>query len=573
MKINLKLISLTFCFLFSSFLLAAEKEDAIFRAMEDELQRSVQQLTIEEMSSPYFLSYRIRDYQTVNITARYGALVKEEISNDCFLYIDLRVGDYTLDNSNYYDTWRDIWKSRIEIVEEDDYNAIRHALWLKTDKAYKSALESLARKKAYLQSHPVKEEIADFARVEPYSYFGEAAKLDVKPSDQTAIIQEAGRVLDEFPKLQEWKIEYTASAINQWYINSEGSKNRTGNLYHILEISATAQAEDGQRLTNFRQYLTTKREDLPTLPELLADVRSLGEELEKVVNAPVLDEYVGPVLFTDFAAAQLLSQIMVKQLALPRDPLLSEDWMHQYFPVGKLAGKVKRRLFPEFVSIADEPLRTKWEDHSLVGTRVVDDEGVKCQNITLIDKGRLMTLPLGRQPTKKISESNGHAKSTPYQLVLPGISNLLVSTSQPQSMKKLTNKLCSLCREQDVEYGLLVKQLEEPRYSNAYRWIEAEEKTESLLTKPVVVYKVYAKDGRMEPVRGLVFDEVTVRNLRDIVAMGDDYQIYNMTQSVVYEDFHYSSTIVTPSILVEEMELKGVSVREPLPISANPIFE
>jgi predicted Zn-dependent protease len=527
---------------------------------------------MEGMAAPYFLSYRVRDFQTYTMTARYGSLTREVESQDRFLYIDLRVGDEARDNSNYFGSWRDVMRRRVGIVEENQYDALRHQFWYHTDRAYKRALENLARKRAYLQSHPVKEETPDFSPADKYEYMGTLANLESAKSITSELLQETGEVFIGYPAIQDWNVEYTAIAINQWYINSEGSKHTKGHLYHSLEVTATAQAEDGQRLSNFLQYITTDAEELPARDELFDDLSHFADELEQMANAEAVDEFVGPVLFTDWAAAQFLSQIMVEQLVLPRDPILPEDWMHQYFPVGKLAGKVKRRLFPDFVSISDEPLRTEWEGTKLAGTQFVDDEGVACQPITLVEKGRLLTLPLGRQPTKKINRSNGHARSTPFQYVLPGITNLVLSTSKPQSMKKMKKELQRVCKEQEAEYGLLIKRLDDPGFTRSYRWSEAEESTESLLTAPVIAYKVYAKDGRMEPVRGLVFDEVTIRTLRDILAVGNDEMVYNMTQYALFEEAKYPASIITPSILVEEMEMKGSSTHEPLPLSANPFF-
>ena len=73
--------------------------------------------------------------------------------------------------------------------------------------------------------------------------------------------------------------------------------------------------------------------------------------------------------------------------------------------------------------------------------------------------------------------------------------------------------------------------------------------------------------------RGLQFDELTVRVMRDIVLMGKDTKAYNILQSTIYQGAMYPASIVTPSILVEEMELIGTSAHEPLPVAQNPIFE
>jgi predicted Zn-dependent protease len=227
-------------------------------------------------------------------------------------------------------------------------------------------------------------------------------------------------------------------------------------------------------------------------------------------------------------------------------------------------------VLPEFVTITDEPSRQSWQGKSLTGYQIVDDEGVKCQDITVVEKGRLVNLPMTRQPTKKIPFSNGHARSTAYQLVLPGISNLLVSSTQPKD--KLVDELRRLCKEQDVEFGLLVTRLDEPRFDRDYQWTEREEDGKIMLTAPVVAYKVFAKDGRTEAVRGLTFDELSVMTLRTVAALGKDVKAYNMTQPTMYEESMYPASIITPSILVEEMELKASAAYEPTPVAENPIF-
>ena len=219
---------------FASMVFGAEGDDPIFRAMDDELARSMDKLVIEGMPPPHFLSYRIRDYESMAIEARYGALTQSERSHNRYLYIDLRVGDPSLDNTNFFATWRDIWNGREGVVEEDSYDGLRHQIWYHTDGAYKDALENLARKKAYLQAHPVKEEVPDFSTVEPVVYQGELAGLESDQVRWEDRVREAGRVFEEFALLQDWKIEYMAQAVNQWYVNSEGSRHRKGEVYCFL---------------------------------------------------------------------------------------------------------------------------------------------------------------------------------------------------------------------------------------------------------------------------------------------------------------------------------------------------
>ncbi len=552
---------------------AAGNEESIFQAMNDELERSLQRLSLADLPPPYFLSYRIRDYESFNLRTRFGGELASERANERFLYIDLRAGNDSLDNTNFYGKWQDLWNLRSDLVEDDQYGVLRHQIWFYTDKTYKAAAENLARKNAYLQAHPAKESIPDFSPADSYVFQGDSASLQINQVAWEKKLADVAAPFAIHARLADWRVDLSVQAINQWYVNSQGSKHRKGELYYILEISASAQAQDGQRLTGFLQYCARNENDLPAEKTIQADVRNLAENLEEMICAPAVDEYVGPVLFTDRAAAQFVSQMFVDNLALPRAALTTEDWMSQYLSVGKLAGKLKRRIFPPFVTISDEPQMRDWQEQPLIGFQTVDDEGMKCQNITLVKEGRLLTLPMNRQPNKKIPLSNGHARSSQFQRTVPGIYNLIVSSSAAEPLDKMITDLRRMCREQEIEYGLLIKSLEEPRFSQQYQWTEsADEQTQKLLTAPVIVYKVYEKDGRMEPMRGLEFDEVSMMTLRNIAVLGKDSQVYNLTQPSVLSGSYYPAAIVTPSILVEEMELKGTSSFEPLPITKNPIF-
>jgi TldD protein len=550
----------------------ATPDDALFRAMQDELNRSVKGLTIPGTKPPYFLSYRVRERESVNLEARYTAVTDSSASRSRSLFVDLRVGDPSLDNSNFYQDWRNLWVSPGRLVDEDNYDALRHEIWLQTDAMYKSALESLAGKKAYLQANPPKRVLADFSPADSFVSLGAAVPLQADRQEASRCVR---RVADGFRKgadLQDWRVTWNGQSTIQWYVNSEGSRHRKGSAVQIFEMSATLQAEDGQRLTGFASYLFRQGDGLPPAAKMVEEAGRLAADLRETAAAPLLDGYVGPVLFTDTASAQFIAQLFAAQLTLVRKPLTTEEWMNQRLPVGKLATKLKRRVLPAFVTIRDQPRLEKWEGRMLAGTAAVDDEGVQSQDITLVENGRLISLPLGRQPVEGLGNSNGHARSAPQQLTFPGITNLVVTSSDPQPAEKMLDGLRELCRDQGIEFGLMVRKLDDPRFSDLYRTTEREDASQpELLAAPLFAYRVYAADGRIEAVRGLGFDEVTVRSLRDITALGKSAQAYNLLQPIPGNGGYYPVSIITPSILVEEMELKSAGVHEPLTVEKNPI--
>ena len=571
MTILKKLIAGFFCCLL--LLNFASADDVIFRAMEDELNRSMDRLVIEEMQPPYFMSYRVKEYQMATIKARYGAVVKTDTSRQRYLYVDMRVGDPALDNTNFVGNWRDLSNYRDGLVEEDDYNSLRHKMWLETDKAYKKAVENLARKAAYIQTHPGAADEPDFTEVEATEQLEEPVELAMNLQSWEEKVTQVGELLEAYPALQDWQTEYHAIAVNSRYLNSEDSKNLQRGLVHILQISATALADDGQRLTAFREYLGVEDQNPLDDKSLHDNIKRMAQELTAVASAEPLEEFAGPVLLKDYAATQLISQLFISQLTLERKVITVDEWMSRYLPMGKLVNRVNRRVFPEFITITDEPLREDWHGEPLLRYQAVDDEGVACQNITLVREGRLVDLPLTRRPTKKLSGSNGHALTLQNQWTIPAVSNLFVKSDKALSEKKLMKEFRDLIKDFGNEFGLVITLLDRPDISREYMWIEPERDNQPLLTQPVIMYRLYADDGRLEPVRGLVFDEVTIRSLRDIYATGRDDMLYNITQTTPFYGMNYPASIVTPSILVEEMEFKADLAKEPLPISSNPMFE
>ena len=76
----------------------AAGQSTVLDAMKAELDRSMELLG-EEETPPYFLSYEISESRSVSVGASFGALTNSDESHERLLDIDLRVGDYSLDNT------------------------------------------------------------------------------------------------------------------------------------------------------------------------------------------------------------------------------------------------------------------------------------------------------------------------------------------------------------------------------------------------------------------------------------------------------------------------------------------
>src|SRR5215467_11077849 len=95
----------------SAFLLTAAAsfaaDDIVMRAMRDELARSMKKLQLETLQKPYFVAYRMVENSGCGAIATFGALnssncdaaVESRFRN---LGVEVRVGDYARDNTNFF---------------------------------------------------------------------------------------------------------------------------------------------------------------------------------------------------------------------------------------------------------------------------------------------------------------------------------------------------------------------------------------------------------------------------------------------------------------------------------------
>ncbi len=552
-------------------------QDPVMRAMEDELSRSLGKLKMGKLEEPYYVEYTVRDVTSVEIRASFGALVRSDEDEYRDLDVDLRVGDYSFDNTNFIagGPWGFSFDQPDRVVSEGDYVALRHQLWMATDDAYKSALEAISQKRAYVQSRHFEEMPDDMCKVRPNVDVGERAELDIDRNVWNEKVTRISTVFRKHPGITSSGVSFTADVTNRYFANTEGSRSLVPGALFGLEVWATAQAEDGMELNDFVNFYSRTEDGLPSLDEMVKRVEEMAGTLEKKARASVAEDYVGPVLFTGQASAEFFGQLFGQNVSNPRGPLTENEMMQQMIPGGKLAGKMGRRVLPDFLDVLDDPLLSDWNGKQLLGSYRVDDDGVPAERVQLVDDGKLTGLLMSRIPTKKVERSNGHGRSE-VGFVVGRMSNLMVQPEKSSSEEKLLEELRAMCRDFDLDYGLVVEKMSGAGASSfGGGYFGQMQASPKLLSDPVTVYKVDVKTGNKELVRGWEFSAVTLRSMRDIVAAGGEGHVYNfLSRMAPWGQDAVPTSIVSPSILVEEMELKKVSGETPKPpILANPFFD
>lgn len=549
-----------------------EQEDVLLKALKDELNRSVKKLQLKDMEKPYYIEYAVEDMEVFNIKAVFGALVNLNRRQSRILRVQVRVGNYDMDNTGFIGQqymYLMLGGGPSPLVQEDDYIALRQDIWLATDRAYKQTLEQFSQKKSFIKTKMKIEEIPDFTREEITKTVDPKKPIKFEQSKWQGLVCNLSAIFREYPSIYDSSVSLNVKAAHKYFINSEGTKSRQPALIVSLYAQASTQAQDGMRLNHFIPFYGTELEHFPSEREMVAGIRKMAEDLTSLTRAPVLEQYVGPVLVVGQAASEIFAQVLAPQLSGERPPLMEQERMAAMVSESKLASRLKRRVLPSFITVVDDPTHASYNKSSLIGTYKVDDEGVLARPVNLIERGYLKTLLMSRRPRKEILQSNGHGRSSQIGSPSANIGNLFVRSDDGKSNAELKGELLNLCREQKLPYGLLIKWLDNPSITGGSSFIRSGIRKDSVTT-PILVYKVTVKDGKEELVRGALIEEISVRTLKEIIAAGSDYHVNNrltMGSGMMGATVPFAASItmgiptavIAPSVLFEELELKRPS--------------
>jgi TldD protein len=501
----------------------AAVSDPLLRAMREELDRSKAQLKMDSVPSPYYIEYRLSDVDEYQADAVFGALRRSDRSHARSVRVTVRVGDYKQDS--YYGPGVGV----VNLAPIDDNPmALRWQLWAASDEAYKAASAALAAKKAALLQFTADQPFDDFARAAAVQSVGPLVRLDFDPRQWEETLEKSTALFHNDPKIESLGALVRFRAVNQYFVNSEGTVTRQGYTVYLLTLGGSTQAADGMQLNRSPYYAAATAKELPTVDQLMTDTMEMMDTLHKLREAPVVNEdYRGPVLFSPDAANDIFYG-MIGPNVLGIRPKPGESAR----TAGEFSSNYKGRVLPSFLSVDDDPTLLTFGGKTLLGSYATDDEGVQAEKVSLIEGGELVNYLLGREPIRDFPGSNGHGRAGPGQLTSPNIGTLMVKSKQTLTSDALKQKLLDLCKQQGLEYGYYVDTLGGTDYS------------------PRLLYRVYAKDGHQELVRGAEFNELDTRALRnDVVAVGDDPQVGNRDGAV-------PTTVISPSILFDDLEVK-----------------
>jgi len=525
------------------------QDSPIFTAMQDEMARSMRDLRLADQPSPYYIEYEVRDRVATRVTARLGALVEDLNLHNRTLRVAVRVGDYAFDSSLFNAPIAGSGVLQLSadgstaLPLDDSYGSMRRQMWLATDTAYKRAVGVFARKKAAFQNRAAGEELPDFSREQPV----ETLLPGLTPIVVNRAWPERAKAISAvflgpaMKAIDNSEVSEADTRGTRYYLNSEGFKVVAPIQVASIHVSADARADDGMAVRESFTLVEKRLEDLPAMPDILNRTQEMVARLSAARVAPIGEEYTGPVLLEGQASAEIVAQTLVQAVLARRQPEAAGGrgggrggGGGQVTP---FLSRIGLRVLTDAFSLSDMASLTEFDGRPVAGSYQVDDFGIRPKNVTLVEKGRLVTLIAGRAPLRGLLQSNGHTRSGDVQA---GVISMQSSEAVPAA--ELKQRYIDLLKAQGKDFGYIVRGVATP----------AETPGGGPGTGPMIFSIVRVSlDGREVAVRGLRFGAIAPAVFRDLLDASRERTLYSFRPTV-----NDAVSVIVPNLIFEELEIQ-----------------
>ena len=529
-------------------------QDNLLDVMADELKREMSELKTQE-TSPYFMSLTVSDVHSASISASFGALTSSLESDSRLLAVEVRVGDYQLDNTHELrDQFSFSRGGNVFVALDDNSDALRVAIWQETNRRYREAVERFTKVRTNVAIKVAEEDSsADFSR-EP-----EAVEYYEPPIDITSLLKDKTVFEEKVKKYSALFLEneniyggrasFTFTLTRNNLVTSEGTSLAHNLMYARVSVSGFIKSDDGMELPLYKTYFAFRPDDLPEDNEILADVRTIIARIGELRDAPLVEPYTGPAILSGRSAAVFFHEILGHRVEGHRN---KSEYDGQTFKK-----RVGEKILAEHLNVTFDPTINNFNGHALMGYYTYDDEGTKARPVTIVESGVLKGFLMSRSPIDNFPRSNGHGRAQAGRHPVSRQSNMLIETTRPVSDKKLREKLIELCKQQEKPFGLLFKDIQ-GGFTFTGRTIP---NVFNLL--PTEVYRVYT-DGRPdELVRGVDLVGTPLVMFSMITDAGEGCEIFNGLCGA--ESGSVPVSAVSPPLLVSQVEVQKKSKSQERP--------
>jgi len=537
----------------------ATDADALEQAVHAEMQRAKTDLHLPDQPTLHHIGIQILDGEYATIFAQDGAVISEDSGPHREARIDVRVGTPEMDSGNFLASLGNRDGIQLRGLHHEEVEiATRRELWLALDNAYKGATENYAAKKA-ARGERGNEFPADWAEADPLvvEYSPPAApEKDMLFERVKALSTAVGNASH---------VENSAFIGHDWQgkrliINTEGTKAWIPTGRVVIRGEVIGRATDGARLRNTRSWVARSVQDLPDANTMRTEIEAASRWVEAIQDATVERDYLGPVLFEGPAATELFRQLLHPEISgSPPAESAPDPMSDDSTPIPN--ARIGRRLLPSRWSVTDDPGHLM--DHASHYT--YDHQGVAATAINVIEDGILRDVLMSRTPRLDRTQSTGHGRALGGDRRVAMPSQVVVTPPAGKPEMKLRKIALSAAKSAGLPYVLVIRRITPPSLSEDFEFAVTGDGPLAGLTPPEEAYRLYP-DGREEPVRGLHFNGVDRRVLRDIIASSKTGIATQMLDSsgtserfTLGEAGGIPVSWAAPAVIISELELRGHS--------------
>lgn len=541
-----------FTILFNS-VFSQSARDPILNIAETELKREIQEFA-KAQQPPYYLAYRINDSRSAVIGSSFGSLVEDNFDRSRTLFTDIKIGSYDFDDSHPLEDVEGAKKRSYggrgfanPLPIDDKPEDLKYEIWQQTQYAYRDALNKF--KEIKNATNLSNKQVPDFSKEEPTTSVDPplpdfATFFDAAPWKER--IKKFSTPFLDNADIVKAEATLRVGTERKYFVSSEGSKLATNRTYAHLSIYASIRTSDGDMVPLHKSYFSFHPNQLPTDEIILKDVREMISKLDLLKAAPMAEPYTGPAILYSHAAGVFFHEIFGHRVEGHR---LKNKNDGQTFK-----DKVGQEVLLKTLSVVSDPTLTTFKGQDLNGHYDFDDEGVKGQKVTVVDKGILKTFLMSRTPIENFTHSNGHGRTQGAVDAVSRQSNLIVNNEKVVPMTELRKMLIEECKKQKKEYGYLFMDVTggftttQRAMPNAFNIF------------PTEVYRIYV-DGRPDQlVRGVDLIGTPLAMFSEIQAADDKAEVFIGFCGA--ESGSVPVTAIAPSLYVRQIETQKKAVSQ-----------
>jgi TldD protein len=375
--------------LVSFFSVKSFAQDKLIGILDEEIKREMKWLKEQDVPA-YYLSYRVDEIWNYGLSASFGSLTDTSSSSLRILTIALRVGSQQLDNY-HYDTPQ---LSAVELPSPEEPLAVKQVIWNATKIMYQQAVNNFSNIKTNITLRVEEEDKSpDFSNEQSNIYVEPPLRAEDNKFDKIRWITRLKEYSSAFlndPDIFNGSSFISYQISRKYFVSSSGDKVVQNSTSANLGFSGIIKAKDGMEMPLVRTYFAFEPDGLPLHESIVKDVNVLVRNLVALKNAPVAEPYTGPALLSGRAAGVFFHEIFGHRIEGQR---MKNENDGQTFKK-----KVNQSVLPDFFNVVCDPQLKSFENQDLNGFYVYDDQGIKGQRVSVVEKGILKNFLMSRTP-------------------------------------------------------------------------------------------------------------------------------------------------------------------------------